>query len=83
MIGLQVRRKAAQPAAVHGFYFMFKRYVIPFFCCIILLIGSEYFLLQEVYAEKRLFVLLLCSLGMIASIVAFLFFWKAYRRFTK
>lgn len=62
---------------------MLKRYLIPFSCCIILLIGSEYFLLQEVYAGKRLFILLLCALGMVISILSFLYIWRAYRRFTK
>ena len=62
---------------------MLKRYLIPFLCCITLLIGSEYFLLQEFYGGKRTFVIVLCSLGMISSIIAFLFFWKAYRRLTK
>jgi hypothetical protein len=62
---------------------MLKKYLIPFLCSITLLIGSEYFLLQEVYAGRRPGVLLLCSLGMIASIIAFLFFWKSYRRLTK
>jgi hypothetical protein len=62
---------------------MLKRYLIPFLCCIALLIGSEYFLLQELYAGKRLFVLLLCSFGMVASVAAFLYFWRVYRRFTK
>lgn len=62
---------------------MLKKYLIPFLCCITLLIGSEYFLLQEAYAGKRVPVLLLCSLGMVASVIAFLFFWKSYRRLTK
>lgn len=62
---------------------MLRRYLIPFLACITLMIGSEYFLLQEVYSEKRFPVLLLCSLGVVASVVAFLFFWKSYRRLTK
>jgi hypothetical protein len=47
------------------------------------MIGSEYFLLLEVYSEKRIPVLLICSMGVIASVLAFLFFWKSYRRLTK
>lgn len=62
---------------------MLRKYLIPFLGCIALLIGSEYFLLQEAYAEKRTTVLLLCALGMIASVVAFLYFWKSYRRLSK
>lgn len=62
---------------------MLRRYLIPFLACITLMISSEYFLLQEVYTEKRIPVVVLCSLGVIASIVAFLFFWKSYRRLTK
>lgn len=62
---------------------MLRRYLIPFLGCIILMIGSEYFLLLEVYSEKRVPVLLLCSLGVVASVLAFLFFWRSYRRLTK
>lgn len=62
---------------------MLRRYLIPFLACITLMIGSEYFLLQEVYSEKRVPVLLLCSLGVVASVIAFLFFWRSYRRLTK
>ena len=62
---------------------MLRRYLIPFLACITLMIGSEYFLLLEVYSEKRIPVLLLCSFGVVASVLAFLFFWKSYRRLTK
>lgn len=62
---------------------MLRRYLIPFLACITLMIGSEYFLLQEVYSEKRIPVLLLCSLGVVASVLAFLFIWRSYRRLTK
>jgi hypothetical protein len=62
---------------------MTKRYTIPFLICIIVLILSEYFLLQEVYSNKRLPILALCSMSLVASIGLFWFFYKQFRKALK
>jgi hypothetical protein len=62
---------------------MTKRFTIPFLICIVLLILSEYFLLNEVYSNKRLPILLFCSLGLVVSITLFWFFYKQYRKALK
>jgi hypothetical protein len=62
---------------------MTKRFTIPFLICIILLIVSEYFLLNEVYSNKRLPILVFCSFGLISSIALFWFFYRQYRKALK
>jgi len=58
---------------------MNKRYLIPFLLCISVLILSEYFLLTEVYSQKRrILVLVVSTVSLFASI---LIFWFYYRRF--
>ena len=54
------------------------RYLIPFIVCVLLLIASEYFLLSEVWNERRLPVILGSAVVLLGSIV---YFWRAYRRF--
>jgi hypothetical protein len=62
---------------------MTKRFTIPFLICIILLIVSEYFLLQEVYSNKRLPILAFSTLGLILSIGLFWFLYKQFRKALK
>lgn len=56
------------------------RFLIPFLACILLLIASEYFLLSEVWNERRPTVILGSALVLLGSIV---YFWRAYRRFRR
>lgn len=62
---------------------MVKKFLIGFVFSIVLLVSSEYFLLEELYADRRLAVLVCTSLGLIISIVSFCYFYKTYRRLTK
>lgn len=57
---------------------MKARYLIPFLACIFVLILSEYFLLAEMYRDRRLSVILGASFALVGSIVLF---WREYRRF--
>jgi hypothetical protein len=62
---------------------MTKRYTIPFLICIIVLILSEYFLLQEAFSNKRLPILAFCTFGLVSSITVFWFFYKQFRKALK
>jgi membrane protein YqaA with SNARE-associated domain len=63
-----------------GHVYMKSRYLIPFLACISILILSEYFLLAEMYRDRRLPVILAAAGALLGSIFAF---WLAYRRFRK
>jgi hypothetical protein len=54
------------------------RFLIPFLVCVLLLIASEYFLLTEVWSERRLPVMIAATAVLLGSIV---YFWRCYRRF--
>ena len=59
---------------------MSKKFIIAFLFCILAFIVSEYFLLQEIYADKRLPILVMTITGIIASLIIFLILYKKYRK---
>ncbi|GAB4092692.1 hypothetical protein [Flaviaesturariibacter terrae] len=59
---------------------MHKRFLLLFMACLAILIGSEYFLLTEVYNGRRPLVLFLSGAGLLSSITVF---WITYRRFRR
>lgn len=62
---------------------MIKGFTIPFVLCVGILIGSEYFLLEEVLSEKRLAIVIPSAVALISSIAVFWLFYKKYRKATK
>ncbi|RYY38367.1 MAG: hypothetical protein EOO08_14705 [Chitinophagaceae bacterium] len=59
---------------------MNRRFVILFLTCLAVLIGSEYFLVTEMYNGQRFPVIFGSALGLSGSILVS---WWAYRRFQK
>jgi hypothetical protein len=67
-----------QPTAER--HFMNKNFLIPFIGCFAVLIGSEYFLLMEMYNLRRMPVLISASTILVMSILCF---WRYYRKYRK
>jgi hypothetical protein len=61
-------------------YLMSKKFIIAFLFCILAFIVSEYFLLQEIYADKRPPVLIIAITGILVSLITFLILYKKYRK---
>ncbi|HYH15754.1 MAG TPA: hypothetical protein VD794_11065 [Flavisolibacter sp.] len=59
---------------------MANKFIIAFLFCILGFIVSEYFLLQEIYADKRLPILAGTIIGIISSLVLFLLLYKKFRK---
>jgi hypothetical protein len=59
---------------------MKNRYLIPFMGCILALIVSEYFLLSEMYRDRRPPVIAGTSLVLLGSIISFWFFYRKFRK---
>ena len=59
---------------------MTKKFIIAFLICILAFIVSEYFLLQEIYTDKRIAVLIITIAGILASLIIFLILYKKYRK---
>jgi hypothetical protein len=54
-----------------------KKFIV-FVFFLLLLIVSEYFLLSELFSQKRFLILGLCLLGTVVSVVAVIRFYKKY-----
>jgi hypothetical protein len=65
-------------AGTQPFLLLFMKKFLIFLLCSLLLITSEYFLLNEWFSHKRLTVLLLSLLGTILCIYAAYKFFKKY-----
>jgi hypothetical protein len=64
-------------------FLMTKKFFIAFLFCILCFIVSEYYLLQEVYSNKRSSILIFSSLGIVGSLIFFWFFYKKFRKVAK
>jgi hypothetical protein len=60
-----------------------KQINIGFLLSMVLLIVSEYFFLQEIYANKRALVILPSALGILTAAVLFVFYYKKFRKITR
>jgi hypothetical protein len=61
---------------------MANKFIIAFLFCILGFIASEYFLLQEIYADQRLPIIAGAIVGIICSLVLFLLLYKKFRKIT-
>lgn len=59
---------------------MANKFIIAFLFCILCFIVSEYFLLQEIYTDKRLPILAGTISGIVGSLVLFLVLYKKFRK---
>ena len=62
--------------------FMAKKCIVFFSFSVIILILSEYFLLQEVFGAHRPAVIIASCIGTIFSILSIISFFKQYKRFS-
>jgi hypothetical protein len=62
---------------------MTKKFTILFLLCLVLLIVSEYFLLYEIYSERRPELILISAMGLFISLVAFFISFRKYSEVAK
>ncbi len=62
---------------------MTKKFTIFFLLCLALLIVSEYFLLYEIYSERRPELILASSIGLFISLIAFFISFRKYSEIAK
>lgn len=63
-------------------FFMANKFTIAFLFCILGFIASEYFLLQEMFSDKRLPIIAGTIVGIVCSIVLFLVLYKKLLKIT-
>ncbi|ANE50998.1 hypothetical protein [Flavisolibacter tropicus] len=61
---------------------MANKFTIAFLFCILGFIASEYFLLQELFADKRLPIIAGTIVGIIGSVILFLLLYRKLLKIT-
>jgi len=61
---------------------MANKFTIAFLFCILGFIASEYFLLQELFADKRLPIIAGSIVGIISSVILFLLLYRKLLKIT-
>jgi hypothetical protein len=62
---------------------MTLKLTIGFLLSTLLLVVFEYVLLLELYSDRRLFIILMCLIGMSAASFSFFFFFTRYHKSLK
>lgn len=76
-------RQQCETAGDSFLYFMAKKTIIKFLLSTILLMVSEYFLLQELFSYRRISVIMGSATGFIIAALFFIFFFSKYRKASK